>query len=320
MAYVHTASHALLVKTKMQNRPPFAKPRQHGITLIELLVGIAIGLLVVAVAMGALMVSRGVSGTVSDASAIQQQAAYAMRVIGMQMRQAGSLYLNPTPVVGAVATDPLSAVAFETDATGGTINFSQDNTIKGDAATGAVTTTYRRYQDAVYAAATPQTLARNCLGGPADDGSNSDEAIENIFRLNGTQLECAGNGITQPVVQNVAQFRATYLVQTVGAKGSVIKPLTADKVTAAELATNLAAVSNPWRAVQGVEVCLVLYGSEPIDMPASSNYTDCDGTTVVDMSNKDSLDMNGKKIGADRARRMHMVFRNTFQLRSQGLI
>ena len=47
------------------NKAPHA---QRGVTLIELMVGIAIGLLVVAVAMGALMVSRGVTGTVSDAN------------------------------------------------------------------------------------------------------------------------------------------------------------------------------------------------------------------------------------------------------------
>ena len=58
---------------------------QRGVTLIELMVGITIGLLTVAVAMGALMVSRGISGTVNDASNIQQQAAYAMRVIGLQV-------------------------------------------------------------------------------------------------------------------------------------------------------------------------------------------------------------------------------------------
>ncbi len=67
---------------------------QRGVTLIELLVGIVIGLLTVAVAMGALMVSRGVTGTVSDSSMLQQQAAYAFRVIGQQIRQAGSLRLN----------------------------------------------------------------------------------------------------------------------------------------------------------------------------------------------------------------------------------
>ena len=73
---------------------------QRGLSLLELMVGIAIGLLVVAVAMSALMVSRGVSGTVSDASTIQQQAAYAMRSIGMQLRQSGSLFLNFSPNPG----------------------------------------------------------------------------------------------------------------------------------------------------------------------------------------------------------------------------
>ena len=64
-----------------------------------------------------------------------------------------------------------------------------------------------------------------------------------------------------------------------------------------------------WAQVQAVEVCLVLYGAEAMDLPAGSNYTDCDGT-AVDMSTLTGV----------RARRMHVPFRNVFQLRSQGLI
>ena len=86
---------------------------QRGVTLIELMVGITIGLLTVAVAMGALMVSRGISGTVSDASTIQQQAAYAMRVIGLQLRQAGSLRLNLDPGTSATESNYLIPAAFE---------------------------------------------------------------------------------------------------------------------------------------------------------------------------------------------------------------
>ena len=88
--------------------------RQHGVTLIELMVGIAIGLLTIAVAMGALMVSRGVSGTVSDASSIQQQGAFAMRVIGLQLRQAGSLRLNLNPGIVTAAEPYLAPAVFET--------------------------------------------------------------------------------------------------------------------------------------------------------------------------------------------------------------
>jgi len=65
-----------------------------------------------------------------------------------------------------------------------------------------------------------------------------------------------------------------------------------------------------WGRVQAVEVCLVLYGVAPIDMPSGSTYTDCDGSTKVDMST----------LTGERARRMHIAFRNVFQLRSQGLV
>ena len=68
-----------------------------------------------------------------------------------------------------------------------------------------------------------------------------------------------------------------------------------------------AGVGADWNKVQGIEVCLVLYGNEAIDLPSGSKYPDCDGEL------KD-IPQTG-----ERARRMHMVFRNVFQLRSQGL-
>mgnify|MGYP002661611885 CR=1 FL=1 len=83
------------------------RPRsQRGVTLIELMVGLVIGLLVVAAAMGTMMVSRGISGTVSDASNIHQQAAYVIRTIVFQLLPAGSirLDLNPTVATEAIAS------------------------------------------------------------------------------------------------------------------------------------------------------------------------------------------------------------------------
>ena len=273
---------------------------QRGVTLIELLVGIAIGLLVVAVAAGALMVSRGVSGTVSDASGIQQQAAYAMRVIGMQLRQAGSLAINLNPTNAASENASEAPVAFETTAepaTPGAAGFDPaTNTLSGTTGN-RLTVGYRRYRDAVFTSAAPVSLSRNCVGGPAD--GNTAVILESIFQLTDGELLCSGNGNTQPVVQNVANFQVRYLVQD-----------------------NLATLGNPqvryvgasavanWSTVQGVEVCLVLYGAEAINLPDGASYTDCDGTTAVDMTT----------LTGDRARRMHLVFRNVFQLRSQGLV
>lgn len=286
-------------------------PRQSGVTLIELMVGLAIGLLVVAVAMGALMVSRGISGTVSDASGIQQQGAYILRVLSQQLRQTGSLYLNPDPV-GGNSTDVLSPVAFEKfkdDEVGSGNSFIQEESLSG--AGTSVTTAFRRYQDNVFLAdnATSTTigtdfLARNCVGAPGN--SSTDQRVESTFAFDSTknELQCGGNGTAaQPIAQNVAQFQVTYMVQTVDAAGNTTVQYTKGSDMPA------AATDPTWRRVQGVQVCLVLYGSEPIDMPAGSSYTDCAGTSV-----------NMTALTGERKNRMHLLFRNTYQLRSQGLL
>ena len=285
-------------------------PRQSGVTLIELMVGLAIGLLVVAVAMGALMVSRGISGTVSDASGIQQQGAYILRVVSQQLRQTGSLYLNPDPV-GGNSTDVLSPVAFEIMARASDVtqSFRQEDTLVGGDNT--VTTRFRRYQDNVFLAdnATSTTigtdyLARNCVGAPGN--SSTDQRVESIFTFDSTknELQCGGNGTAaQPIAQNVAQFQVTYMVQTTDAAGNT----TVQYVKGSDMPA--AATDPTWRRVQGVQVCLVLYGSEPIDMPAGSSYTDCAGTSV-----------NMTTLTGERKNRMHLLFRNTYQLRSQGLL
>lgn len=282
--------------------------RQRGVSLIELMVGLSIGLLVVAVAMGALMVSRGISATVSDASGIQQQGAHILRVIGQQLRQAGSLYLNPDPA-GSAGTDVLSPVVFEikADAKGGGNSFTQQDTLIGGADT--LTTGFRRYQDNVFFAdnATSSTigtdfLARNCVGAPAN--TKTDERVESIFTFTDGELRCGGNSVTaQPVAQNVAQFQVNYLVQTTDATGPKVQ-----YIKGGDMPTTNAA-DPTWRRVQGVETCLVLYGSEPIDLPAGSSYTDCQGNSV------DITTLTGA-----RRNRMHLLFRNTFQLRSQGLL
>lgn len=274
--------------------------RQRGVTLIELMVGIAIGLLVIAVAMGALMVSRGVSGTVTDASGIQQQASYAMRVIGQQLRQSGSLRLNLNPGTVATAEPHLAPVAFEVKSGDMDMTKPEWKVIEGKDNPGSseykLSTRFSNYAEPVFTSASEQSQARDCLG-----ANPSATLIESHFRLESNELRCAsfGGGAAQAIVQNVANFQVNYLTQDITTTPGIptIKSV------------NAAGVTN-WGQVQAVEVCLVIYGSEPIDLPAGSNYTDCDGATLVDMST----------LTGTRAKRMHMVFRNVFQLRSQGLI
>jgi type IV pilus assembly protein PilW len=280
------------------NSGHFRRSIQRGVTLIELLVGLSIGLLVIGVAMGALMVSRGVSGTVSDVSAMHQQASYAMRVIGMQLRQAGSLRLNLEPDLKTVESRYMSPVAFEaiTPASGTSLGFNpQTDTLSGTATPVTFTTAYRKYAEPVFSSASDQTLIRNCLGGPSD--TNTDEQIQSVFSLSGTQLMCGGNGVAaQPVIQNVAAFNVQYHIQENNSTGiPKIRVVDASSVAS-------------WSQVQAVEVCLEIYGTERISMPAGSTYINCAGI-ATDMTTQPG----------DRAWRNHVTYKSIFQLRSQGL-
>lgn len=269
--------------------------RQRGVTLIELLVGIAIGLMVVAVATGALLATRGISGTVSDASNIQQQASYAMRVFGQQLRQAGSLHLNlnPSNEPGGSDIQTLAAVGLEIE--GDPEDIITENS-------GKVRIQFARYTEPTFTGSTLISHARNCIGGP--DNSSQHVIIESEFLLDGANLKCGGNQPSsnpvkpsdpiaghQPLIDNVADFELRYLVQD---KADTGKP-TIQYTKVADV--------DDWNAVQAVEVCLVLKGTERIDIPSGATYKNCEGEDQAYTGNQ-----------------MHLLFRNVFQLRSQGLV
>ena len=87
----------------------------------------------------------------------------------------------------------------------------------------------------------------------------------------------------------MSDFKVTYLVQD-----KITNPAepTIKKSTATD-------VGSEWSSVFGVQICLELTGEETIDT-AGDKYIDCSGTQK------------------SRGNKLRMVFRNTYQLRSQG--
>ena len=288
-------------------RHPISKKRQTGATLIELMVGITIGLMTIAVATGALMISRSVSGTVTDASQIQQQASYAFRVIGQQLRQAGSMRLNLAANKGpAEPIDPTDIVAFTPDVAIHSATASTPAVSGKDAPSASefkLSVAYQNYAEPSFTSASDISFFRDCLG-----TGTPPNIIQSQFTLNNNQLQCKGEAPTpQSIIRNVADFQVSYLRQSDGSTGS-------PKIQT----MNAATVAANWNMVYGVEVCIVLYGDEVIDippptiaMPTLGTYLGCDGT-AVNMSSTGTLPANRKN-------RLHMVFRTIYQLRSQGL-
>lgn len=307
----------------LARKPIHALKKQAGFTLLETLVGLSIGVIVVGVALAALLSARFLSGTVDDASNIQQQGTYLMRIIGGQLRQTASMGLNldigsgNTPAAGAgfnpaeYGGNALKPVAFETrtsgldyidsggaSATGNDFNIDRiEQIINGGS--DSLTTGFKRELIPLFDGSI-EALSRNCLGAPT--AGSGDQRIESVFSFNAAknEIRCAGNNANaQPLIENVADFKIRYMVQ--------------DRVTAMTGAPRLqyveaAGISN-WRHVQGVEVCLTLYGDERIDLPSGSTYKDCDDNDI-DMSS----------LSGERAKRMHVTWRNVFQLRGQGSV
>lgn len=268
---------------------------QAGVTLVELMVGITIGMLIVAVAMGAVIVSRGATTTVSEAAQLQQQASYAFRVLGQQIRQAGSLELNLDVETGRgteIDLSPNTKVAFQV----GYNQWSQIiNGVDAPSATEfALSVGHQNYAERLTGVSKPGSLFRDCLGegGPAtSSGSANFPRIISRFALRGNELVCSGvGGQPQAIIQDVADFQVRYYVQAGAASGTP----TIQRALASEV-TN-------WADVIAVEVCLDMVGSRPVDVPADSRYMNCQNTQT------------------SYGNRLHQVYRNVFQLRSQGVL
>lgn len=273
---------------------------QQGVTLLELLVGIAIGLLVVAVALGALMVSRGITGTVSEATSLQQQAAYAFRVIGQQIRQAGSMELNLNPSIAlspaSGANPAMSPVAFDApDPTGVRPPFVRaSSTLTGTATPLSFTVGYQNYTEATVAAS-DTSLLRDCLGqNPALGASGSlgdTPVLTSQFERDTTknELVCsgAGGGGKQTIMGNVTDMQVRYVEQAPGT--TTLKYLPANPLPSS------------WTNIYAIEVCLELAGNEPVSTP-DATYKNCSGADTA------------------YGNRLKMIFRTVYQIRSQGQV
>jgi len=290
---------------------PHPTLRQCGVTLIELMVGIAIGLIVVAVALGALMASRGISGSVSEATSLQQQASYAFRVIGQQIRQAGSLELSLNPSIAPTASDANAAmapVAFDPpDPAGTRPPFSRASSTLVADTTPSFTVGYQNYTETITPpppASTPvvSSLLRDCLGQNPAIGSGgslaSTPVITSKFQrnTNTNELVCvgAGGGSGQPIIGNVTDMQVRYVQQTPNTTNLQYLP-------ASGVIANAASAAGTWTNVYAVEVCLELTGTEHAPT-ADATYINCSGATT------------------SYGNRLRMVFRNVYQIRSQGQV
>ncbi len=216
--------------------------------LVELMIGLAIAAIAIAAAIASLLVVRDATGAVSDMSQLQQQAGHALRVLGQQIRPAGSLALQADE--GAfrfVATSP----ALDEEEGAAVVHGEE----------GRDNDTLRLTQLA------PPLLPsqrRDCLGQEIAAGQRVDASFQVDAK---GSLRCKGRaGQYQPLVAGVAAFKLRYRVR----QGFQIRNLRAGEVEQAKL----------WPAVIALEVCLDLHGDERA-AAYEGRYTDCAGQSAA---------------------------------------
>ncbi len=245
---------------RQQARP---RTRQLGTSLVELLVGVAVGLMVVTAAIGTLVLSRVTSVGVNDQLEMQQQANMAMRIMSTYLRQNGSREVQ----VDAAATFFSPELTFLPAGTTAIQPFVRSGAGNDDfgvvfADTGPIAAPF----------VAERTL--DCLGN-GNAAPVAGGALTSRFFVNNNSLMCLGvNAATGPqaLINDVQRFRVLYMVST-----------GADVATTAQYFTQAAlpVLGPPNNGIVGVELCLELASAARPGIAAPpGQYLDCDGNPV----------------------------------------
>lgn len=157
---------------------------QRGVTLVELMVAMVIGLIITAGVLNVFTSSKQSYRTVQASSELQENARYAMEVLQQNLRQAGFVRNSWEP-------------------TGAQINVI-DNPVDGaqssDGVAGTSDTITVRFQ-----------ADEDCIGQATTTATTPNFLAVNTFSVNANnELICTAGGNTQPLVENVLNMQVLY--------------------------------------------------------------------------------------------------------------
>ncbi len=292
----------------MRGPAPTLRARQAGLTLIELLVSLAIGLVIMVAIVSAYVGAAGSSRVAESYSRMNEDAQAALTILSQHLRMAGN---NPKQNSYAVATPRNPAFGTGTFALRGCDGNFSNLTSATDIASLTCSTTSGVDSIAVAYEADRYNTVPDSTGTPTDClGQALPTSTGTVNAWNGTavaatsvtfsiadnrfyvgtstaittpSLFCKGNGGSspQPLVENVEDMQFIYGVapSTASSTLTVAGYLTATQVITQ---TDLAALTSDalrWDKVATVRVCVLIRSENAVAPDASSaRYVQCDGT------------------------------------------
>ena len=220
--------------------------RQAGLTLVEIMVALTLGLIVL-LAIGSIYIgSRQTYRVQEDNARLQEAGRYALEVIGRSIRQAGSdTEMTFNPVAITVECVPPACMAIDNN---GVV-----------AATDTLRTQFYAGREELNGGA---WFTRDCTGGLVASGAVPPNIVTNIFNLNGTDLRCTGSvGGTQTLISDVEDFQVIYGIDTTGDQS----------------ADQYVAVPGNWAQVVTTRVCVLVRSANNGLTVAPQRFLNCAG-------------------------------------------
>lgn len=266
--------------------------KQHGLTIVELMVSMAIGLVVI----GAVFVNYLNSSVGSRHAAAMVQvtddASLALGILRNHIAMAG--YSSPTGISSdGVLQRQFSGVfilgcdgGFASDAAAKKNDPTQVTCVTGQPASNGPDSILVRYEADGSNAPVVNNMPADCIGTALTANGS---IMDNRFGIDAAndQLECQGNGGTgvgdpdlqtakQPLLDNVADMQITYGMSdsVAGTPGkNVVRYVTASQVAL----PGSASWQDSWNNVISVRVCLLVRSTKPA-LDQNASYIDCNNT------------------------------------------
>lgn len=254
-----------------------------GLSLLELLIGLAVGLLVVLAAMGFMASTRVIASQSIDEAGLMAQANNAMRLIGSQLRPAGAVELQALSPAAALV-DQVFVFSSRFDG----LDLNGDDRGDGEYVWGREGTAGAPDTLAMSFESRSARMTPDCLGAGT---AATLQRVDSRFYLSNGGLLCQGSSntvIPQPVAESVEDFQVRFAVRTGDGNAASQQWLNADQV------------AGRWRQVKAVEVCLQLVSASRGPWLNGSQFVGCGDTPQA---------QDGRR---------HIVLRNVFVIRGAG--
>lgn len=263
---------------------------QRGVTLIELMISMAIGLVVV----GAVLVSfvgSGKAGRYQAAlSQMNQDAQVGLNLLAREVQMAG--YVSPGQTLGAPAIfgcdsmrSPTVSPFTNPEAAGAMtcMPWTADSV-------SALEVVYEA--DTLTTVATGAGLPSDCLGFGLTAVAPNFYITRNRYHVQANassgrnELQCsspAATGNTQPLIENVEDMQLWYGVAAAATPNTVVRYVRAGRDPSTPDTINALGAAE-WNNVNSVRICLLMRSAEPVltseDTAATPNYLDCNSNAV----------------------------------------